>query len=145
MELGGELYYSFTKDSKIRKCAKSVAAEIRNWLPRDLYRNEVEAQMRGRQKQTNIKRLIDNLRNHPDGPNRNKLGITVESIIDHVKGDNDIYYVYEWKNCNASAVFSIGKIVGRVTAYKVLDEDRNVLGWSGDGNYSGNYFETSPD
>ena len=89
-----------------------------------------------------------NLKNHANGPCRSDFGIQVNQIIarvdfHEVKGEKP-YYVYEWKNYNyVAAFFGMGIPCGRITSFRVLNEDKEILGSYGDMNFKGACSMTS--
>ena len=99
----------------------------------------------------NNNRLLDlknNLKNHANGPCRSDFGIQVDQIIarvdfHEVKGEKP-YYVYEWKHGNpVGAIFAMGISAGRITSFRVLNEDKEILGSYGDMNFNGGCYMTS--
>ena len=100
-------------------------------------------------KSDNVANLKRQIHDCPDGPNRNRIGVTAREIcktIDNLVSKYEYpYYVHEYKNGNpVLATMAVGSIAGRVTAYAIKDKDKKILGKYGDKDFDGGYFCTSP-
>jgi hypothetical protein len=70
-----------------------------------------------------VKDVLRHLENHPDSPNRNKIGITFDdhkkAILDLLDRGKYVYKVIEYKDtAMVTRIFSLGITAGKVTGYK---------------------------